>query len=224
MTYDWSFGDGRKSSDRVPALSYNVTSTTTFNITLKSTVVGGCSDSLTKSVTVSENPNCAFTATRDWTNGARGMKFTAANTSYASYYYTFGDGGNAAIASPTYKYLYDGTFKVTLTAQNSVGCNCILSKEIAVSSNTGINKLAEGFVKVYPTLTSGLVTLDAGNGVFNNTNVEVLDVQGKVVFTKTLGTLKGISTIDLGNLSSGVYNVHLVSGANSIITKVLIQK
>lgn len=223
LFYEWQFGDGRSSNFRVPVFQYSIGSTVTFNISLKSYAVAGCADSITKPVTITENPNCAFVFERDWTLGSRGMKFTPLNKSYQSYFWQFGDGGSSSLQTAKYKYLYDYDFPVTLTAINSAGCNCSISQNVNVNSITNISGIRNSNVRIYPAISDGVLFFDLGN-IKDKSTVELFDMQGRVIYSKPIKSANGIFSIDFSFISAGFYNVSVLSGNSRISTKVLIQK
>jgi PKD repeat protein len=69
--------------------------TKTYNVTLVAKVPGGCSDSITKAVTVNANPSSDFT----YLLGGRQVSFTASEPGATKYEWTFGDGEKATTTS-----------------------------------------------------------------------------------------------------------------------------
>jgi hypothetical protein len=57
LNYSWKFGDKGTSTSQSPRHRYNIGGVSkTYNVTLVAVVPGGCSDSITKAVTVNANP------------------------------------------------------------------------------------------------------------------------------------------------------------------------
>ncbi|MBN9483517.1 MAG: hypothetical protein BGO70_13625 [Bacteroidetes bacterium 43-93] len=84
----------------------------------------------------------------------------------------------------------------------------------------GIKNQEINNVKVYPTLTSGLVQIDMPDG-FNNASVRLFDIQGRQVSAFTISGRH--TTINIENLPQGAYNLYISSkglDANYKIIKV----
>ncbi|MDT0557299.1 endonuclease [Ichthyenterobacterium sp. W332] len=73
-------------------------------------------------------------------------------------------------------------------------------------------------VKLYPNpVTNNSFTVETTQ----NLNLEIYDVLGKIVFSKTVGA--NTSTIDISNLNSGIYLIKLNSGGRSFTKKLIKQ-
>ena len=78
---------------------------------------------------------------------------------------------------------------------------------------TGINDIKNSNIKIYPTPTNNIINIEGLNKNENNT-IQIFDVQGKLVITKTI-TEKG--TIDLSELNKGVYVIKIGDVAQRIV-------
>jgi hypothetical protein len=78
---------------------------------------------------------------------------------------------------------------------SSVGAAWIFTS--TATHNTAVTNILAGMPNIFPNPTKGLVTLDIPDG-----KVTVLDMEGKVLYEKTLGKDK---TIDLTKYNSGIY-------------------
>lgn len=82
---------------------------------------------------------------------------------------------------------------------------CSDSTSLSVTISTGINGIKNSNIKIYPNPTNNIINIKGLNKNENNT-IQIFDVQGKLVITKTI-TEKG--TIDLSELNKGVYVIKI---------------
>lgn len=98
---------------------------------------GGCTDSITKVVTVIPAPTASFTASSACLNTT--TTFTSAATptvGLASHVWNFGDGTpNGSGANPTHVYTGPGTKTITYTVTNTDGCSDVFTSTLAISPN-----------------------------------------------------------------------------------------
>jgi hypothetical protein len=78
---------------------------------------------------------------------------------------------------------------------------------------TGINDIKNSNIKIYPNPTNNIINIEGLTKNENNT-IQIFDVQGKLVITKTI-TEKG--TIDLSELNKGVYVIKVGEVAQRIV-------
>ena len=122
----WDFGDGTNSTSISPVKSYALPGT--YQVKLVNNF-GACSDSLTKTITISGVPNAGF-----FTNDTLACKapftvnFTDTSTGAVSYLWTFGDGGTSNLQNPVHVYNTAGVYQVTLVCTNAFGCSSTMVK------------------------------------------------------------------------------------------------
>lgn len=131
----WNFGDGSGTSI-LPNPTYTYANPGTYKVTLYITTNNGCTDSLSKNVTVYANPVVKFTA-------ANACQFNAVQfnnqTSISSgntinqYFWKFGDGGTSAASDPTHAYALPGTYTVKLIAVTINGCSDSTTRTIVIN-------------------------------------------------------------------------------------------
>lgn len=117
----WNFGGGNTDTAVNPSFVFGTPGT--YSVTLIENYANSCSDTVTKSVTVTTGPTAQFT-TNDTVgcNTPFAASFTNSSTGATSYSWNFGDGSNSSLTSPTHSYTSQGTYTVTLTATNANGC------------------------------------------------------------------------------------------------------
>ena len=208
IQYSWDFGNGTYSTQQAPIRLYTPTATTTYTVALVASYPGACSDTIRKTITVSESPVSNFTS-KDL--GLLKVSFTPSNTTYSKYEWLFGEGGSSNSVSPTYQYTYTGNFNVTLKTTNAAGCsNSIMKKAVATTS---INNVANNNgISIYPNPNAGGFTVS--NAAGNAMKVEIYNVLGEKVYTKT--TTEGSLAVDLDNNAKGIYLVKVtINGVTS---------
>ncbi|MFY0644290.1 MAG: M4 family metallopeptidase [Bacteroidia bacterium] len=132
-TYEWNFGDGNTAATENAIHTYNAAGM--YNIKFKISTALGCSDSLVMSspLEIQEHPVASFDHTpllADFFN----PDFNFNNTSqFATMYgWDFGDGGSSSDQHPSYSYSDTGSYLVSLTASNDIGCTDQISKTVIV--------------------------------------------------------------------------------------------
>ena len=119
--------------------------------------------------------------------------------------------------------LPDGTYTVTLTAEDEYGNVGTCTFELIVESQLGTddNVLANS-VALYPNPAVSTVTLSNGKGLQLDT-AAIYDIDGKLVRNIDLSSMGTEKSIDVSNLASGVYLVQ-IQGENGSTVKRLIKK
>jgi PKD repeat protein len=231
ITYSWNFGDNTTSTNSDPLKSYNTTITTTYNVTLKASIAGGCEDQITKAVTVNEAPQtCDFDASTDYTFGYYGVKLQPKNgagnvggQAGVQYTWVFAGGGTETGSSVSYNFQEDGTYKVTMRAKVlSTGCEC--SKTIDVVMNRGavadLNKVG---VAVYPNPNAGQFNIALKESFGSMVEITMTNMAGQVVKTQTMANT-GLLNVNAGDLADGIYTVSVRSGAQVATSKIHIAR
>jgi len=123
LNRNWDFGDGTNASGVNVLRSYSASGTYQVKLTVASDY--GCSDNITKSVTVTPNPVASFTTNND-IQCLNGNTFVFTNTSTGSTglnsSWKLGDGTVITSANASRTYGTSGTFRVSLNVSTSAGC------------------------------------------------------------------------------------------------------
>ncbi|MCZ2129446.1 MAG: PKD domain-containing protein [Bacteroidia bacterium] len=223
VTYTWDLGDGNTSVSQHPNHSY--LNSGNINVKLTANVVNGCSDQITKTLTVNPAPKrCQFTINYDGSKGLRSYNFepTDGNNvgaeSGVTYTWYFGTGASNQATKGAFDYIEDGSYTVTMRANTSSGCECESTQQLVIN-RTGVSDVVNnnGF-NVYPNPSTGLFKVEVVNTTKEG-QVEVFDIIGNKLFSYTHAEMDAINwTIDLSNQSNGVYMVRY-SADNQIVTK-----
>lgn len=127
----WDFGDGTTSGVTSPTHSYAVSGSYTVTLTGTS-LIDGCTSTVTQTVNVSVNPTASFSATP--TNGCVPLtvQFTNQSSNASFYSWDFGDGNTSTQVNPTHTFTQDGVFTVQLIVENLNGCTDTVEQNFTV--------------------------------------------------------------------------------------------
>jgi gliding motility-associated-like protein len=119
--WQWGFGDGTGSNQKNPSKLFALD--TTYSVKLKVTNVAGCSDSITKPVTIYSNPKPDFSFSNVCDKDS--MAFTNTSTSkqgLQSWAWDFGDGSNGFSLNEKHRFNGPGSYNVELKLTTIWGC------------------------------------------------------------------------------------------------------
>jgi len=128
VSSSWKFGDANSSTDVFPSHTY--ASAGSYNVSLEVQNGIGCTNTVSKSVSVYSNPTASFTAA----NGCEGDAFTFTNTSTgaSSSAWSYGDGNGSTGTDGSHTYSGDGSRTISLMVTSSNGCTDETSQTIQV--------------------------------------------------------------------------------------------
>ena len=231
ISYSWDFSDNTSSTESDPLHTYNVNATTTYNVTLKAKIAGGCLDSFTRQITINEGPKtCDFQATPDYAFGYYGMKFEPMNSTGSvgaqgtvTYTWVIENGGKQNGPSAQFNFLKDGSYQVTMYAvTKSTGCECSATKTV-VMNRASAKSLSTSGVAIYPNPAIGSFNVAMTESFGTVVSIVVTNMSGAAV--KSINTQNnGLVNVDTRDLSEGVYMVRVQSGSRVATEKITITK
>lgn len=219
LLYNWKFGDGKTSNIQSPRHVYTDAVSKTYNVTLTAIVPGGCSDSITKPVSVNTNPDASFT----YNQSGRLVYFKANQAGGSAYHWDFGDGGSAENSSAQYHYLNypSGKYLACLTVENSADCFDQTCQMITITGSvTNISK--QSGISIYPNPNNGNFNIKIENPK-EDISIKIYDILGnlvKIIDTDNLITSYNISL----NTNNGVYLVKITNNGNTYTQKITLNK
>jgi len=175
-TYYWNFGNNTNASG-LNLIFTNTTYTTngTYTVTLFiSSAVPSCSNqiSYTINITGAITPTCSLISNFASSQGANGLvNFNNTSTGTVggtTYFWNFGDATNSTSFSPAHTYTSNGSYTVSLSANNNFTASCASTKTAVVVVNSICN-LAANFT--YTMGANGLVNFistSIGTNSFTN--------------------------------------------------------
>ena len=115
-----------------------------------------------------------------------------------------------------------GTYTVIVTDVN--GCNYMDS--VIVGNITGISELAvtDNHIRFYPNPTNGNITLEIKNLQTGNLAIEVFNILGNTVYSKSYNPPSGKYELNLSGLNNGIYFVRIKIDDHGFITKVILNR
>jgi PKD repeat protein len=219
--YNWKFGDGQNSSDENPKHLYNIGGISmTFNVTLVALVMKGCSDSITKAVTVNANPISDFSYSLNGFN----VKLKATQKEYTEYKWVLGDGNSVTtVDSLTYNYTKSAVgHTVCLKPTNAAGCKTETCKKLN-DGTIGIGEFnASSGIRIYPNPNRGSFTLMLEKPE-KDFSIEIYNLLGVKVMSVETSPNKLSNSVDV-NVAEGIYIVRVKNGFTTFNNKISITK
>jgi len=116
-------------------------------------------------------------------------------------------------SNQTYTPTQSGVYVVRVTDSN--GCVYAYSQGYIFVLSTGIDALSiKNSIHIFPNPSTGLVNINAGVLGSENYNVTITDMFGKILLNT-----KNVNTVDMSELSNGLYIVSLTSESGITVTK-----
>ena len=125
LDYYWQFGDGGTASTATPSHVYTASGTYTITLLL----VNSCGDSTTTTFDLTLCPLVTLGFTSTVTGST--FSFTATPAGLLNYQWSFGDGNTASGMTASNTYSTQGSFTVTVTAEDSCGNQFTYSDDVA---------------------------------------------------------------------------------------------
>jgi PKD repeat protein len=209
-TYNWAFGDGTGSTDAAP-VTQSYTSGGTYTVSLVA-ANDYCADTSYNTFTIDSCPIARITYQLNNYNAF----FYSPVTNTVSYFWNFGDGDSAAVASPNvfHQYAANGSYPVSLKVRNALGCSYTDTLTVTVNvTTTAVADVALSPVTFTP-LPYGHVQV-SGLPVGSNTNIAVYNLQGQQLYSTSV--LTGSCMLPIGNMPAAVYIIKVTTGS-AVIT------
>ncbi|TAE47633.1 MAG: PKD domain-containing protein, partial [Bacteroidetes bacterium] len=205
VAWQWFFGDGGSSTLRNPVHTY--LNTGTYTVTLIVFDAFGCSDTLTKTDFIDlTRPQAAFAQDLDVICPGSPLQFvdlTVADYPISAWLWSFGDGTTSNQQNPVHTYAQPGTYTVTLTVTNILGCTDsetgsveVLPPPVAAftaTPNEGCMPLTVAFDENAVGISSAVIfwQWDFGDGNGSNVPNPVYTYEEPGTYTVTLTVLDG---------------------------------
>jgi hypothetical protein len=150
--------------------------------------------------------------------------------------------GGTLVASPSglsYQWMncQDNTVIISATMQNytpsangqfavivsdTSGCidtsSCITVTSVGVEETVALNEMS-----VYPNPNNGLFTVSIPNADYNEMTIEVVSIDGKVIYSDKFSNVSGTFTneIDMTNAANGTYFLRVTADGTTTVVKVV---
>jgi PKD repeat protein len=234
FTYQyWSFGDGTSSSSSNPIHLYATSGTYLVCLTVYNN--SGCQSSFCDSVVVGGNPNgnaCVptFYSYPDSTAGSGTVYFNIINPcSGTQYVWSVNGTAIATGTSPVYTFPDSGWYYVCVTGMSANGtyttCDSVYAFRLA--NATGLNENPQVLaLSVAPNPATDYIQLSMTMSKSAEVTISIMSLEGRALATQTATLHTGAQqlSLDVNELSSGMYLLRLSSGDQQSITRFVVQR
>jgi hypothetical protein len=121
--------------------------------------------------------------------------------------------------------LAEGNYTITYSYTDNNGCSDVASADVTVAFHVGVNDVAfnQSF-ELFPNPTNGLVNIKAKNALNGAVEMQLIDLTGKLVMSRTVNMdNSNVTTLDLSGFAKGLYNLKLTQNNQSHTVKVSLQ-
>jgi PKD repeat protein len=211
--YTYTFGGGVSTGSSSGPYLVNWATPGAKSITLN-VVDNGCVSSSANTINVNAIPVAKFTFTKIGTAAS----FTNQSTGATTYSWAFGDGASSTSQHPIHYYTINGTYVITLLAQNGNCVNTFLDT-IYITSASGIETKIiekEDLIVNHNNTTSQLQIKWLGDASLKN--IELYNIQGQLIY-KQKNISANILLINTSSYASGMYLAKYETENGIIISK-----
>ena len=111
-----------------------------------------------------------------------------------------------------------GTFMYWVEVTDGNGCVNRDSIVVNVSICTNVNENATNNISIYPTPTTGIITISM-NSFVPNTKIQLIDNLGRIVLE--IIPKEELSVINLSNFSKGMYSLTIQTDSDFMVKKII---
>jgi PKD repeat protein len=173
---------------------------------------------------VTPTPVASFTEAPG--NNSYTIAFTNTTTNGTTYNWDFGNGQSSTNASPTHVYTQNGSFTVTLVANNGT-CSSTSTGTVNIIG-VGLNDVENAIeaISLYPNPNNGLATLEVTTTKNTTVTISVLDMTGRVLTQINTEINSGSNQVELNTstFAAGLYLVNVNIGAEQKIVRMSVSK
>ncbi len=143
ITYAWDFNGEGSSTAAHPSFVFTTGGMKTVTLTAS---VPGCEQTYSQTITIEEGPQVDFAVPFICQGSPTTFENLTDGTNITQYRWNFGDGGlytSTTAETPVYIYQSTGSYTVTLTVENTIGCVNTRSRQVIVYAQPQVAFLAE---------------------------------------------------------------------------------
>jgi len=150
------------------------------------------------------------------------VDFQNLSANATSYYWDFGNGIFSVEENPTHIFTIDGTYEVKLISSNNCGddtlSQTVIIQGLVSNSITNVNS-----IEIFPNPAYEVLNISFTSNQQQIIAIKIIDVIGKTLWSEELQNHKGFykKTIDLNNISSGIYIIS-INNENGVYRKKII--
>ncbi len=203
-SWDWDFGDVTTSNQQGPSHSYSSQGLYTVKLISYNSFSSDTAERVDY-IEVVNAPVADFIADKTTVLIGEQITFTNLSSNTTSWEWDFGDGNFDYTANPTYSYSSSGLFTVKLVSYNAATSDTSEKIDYILVNAVGINDVSQSknVVSIYPNPAANQFKVDLKGISASSIRMEITDLMGRVV--KTVSLKSNISSVDVSEISSGVY-------------------
>lgn len=209
LQYDYNWQPGPDSS----LITFN----TSGIYHLKVTGNHGCYTIKTMDVTISI-PDASFISTAN--GGTVDWSFAPNNINGTNYAWNFGDATSSGSTNPTHSYNANGSYVVSLSITDSLGCVQTSTDTLQVNS-IGIGEISLLEDQVYPNPFEDKIQINLADLPQEEIMVSLINEMGQKILTKTFMPTQTSITLFAEQFPSGIYLLQFSSGTRSWVKKIV---
>ena len=185
--------------------------------TIEVTPSNTCGNGLPISLSISSlqtTPTAGFT----YVDNEGTVTFTNTSNGGDSYSWDFGDSNTSTDENPIHTYAATNLYDVILTVTNSCGSdvyNMNINVALSIYSINNYN------INIYPNPVKDILNIELENN--SKAMYQIFDITGKIIVEDEIRKGENQKSIQLSNLSSGIYNLRLTIDNNIINHKLIIE-
>lgn len=178
-------------------VNHFTTNSNSYNAQLNVTTIHGCKDNFSRSISISTPPIADFSYTPNYGIAPLPVYFTNTSLGGISYMWYFNDSSNttSTAVSPTYTYLQNNDYYITLVATNEDGCQDSMVQSISIKPSDLDLQIED--LKIYETYNSngytetkvGVRLINTGSRIITNAKIIARVENGNMVSEDWTGTL-----------------------------------
>ncbi len=185
----------------------------------------GCDSIVTLNLTVLTKPTVIANANAD-TIGVGGTVLFNPNGSNAStYLWNFGDGFFSNLNTVTHTFNTPGVYNVILEGTLLNGCPSYDTITIVVINDISIKKIdLNTKITIYPNPTANDLFISFDLNKTDKVAIKLFASNGQLIYTNEVEISTGVEKISLADLERGMYTLHINTGHNQLVKKVILTK
>lgn len=221
--YSWDFGDGNTSTDENPIHTYSEAGIYSVKLTASNE---DFEESLTKSSYIFvkwPDPIAQFSAAPLTGIDPLTVTFTDESEYVQNWNWDFGDGETSTEQNPEHVYT-KGTYQVKLSVSNADGNDTEVKENYITVDPNGIPENWADKLQVFPNPARDFITIQLDNQNQQKTQIELYDLQGKVIFKSVQTQQANVSEkINVSDFEAGSYIIKLQIGNEILMIRVAVE-
>ncbi|PBQ32295.1 hypothetical protein CNR22_11105 [Sphingobacteriaceae bacterium] len=221
ITRSVDFGDGTPVLNSFPTspspVTHSYTALGTFTAGYTQTYLGwtnNCVQTETILVVV-DNPLPSFT----YNTSGLTVNFTNTSTDMSTFTWNFGDLSTSTQTDPTHTFSSPGTYVVELEGTAACGTVKYSTSVVVTGSGVGIkeNTTISRMIRIFPNPAANTLQISNQSQDALNSRIEILSSVGALVKVVNAVSISGTTSVDISDLSKGMYFIKLKSTQGDIV-------